>query len=367
MLYGIAAATAALLFTAALSALLRMFALRLGVVERRRVRPVPLLGGVAVVVGTAFVAGIGDWTDVAPLGPEAERVLMAAIGVAVLGLAGDLWAVPLAVRVAGVVGAAALTVPYDELGLPAGVLAVAWIVLVVHAFDSLDHADGVMGTVGVITAFALSGCAAAKLMDGLAALLSVLAAALTGFLMHGWPPARIVPGRCGALFAGFVLASAVVLVQAGREVGPGLGGGFALTAVASADAVLVLVSRRRAGRPPLRSAPDHLVHRLRRVGLTRQGAVVVIGVAAFAGVVVGLLIDLGWVGAGVAWWVAGAVALVAVVGAVRPVPRPRRPYPIPSPGARGEAAHGCGAPRPPYRPERPRPRAPGGLMGAGRG
>ncbi|GGN75352.1 hypothetical protein GCM10011579_055330 [Streptomyces albiflavescens] len=359
MLYGIAAAAAALLLTAALSALLRMFALRLGVLERRRVRPVPLLGGVAVVAGTAFVAGIGDWTDLAPLGPEAGRVLMAGIGVAVLGLVSDLWALPLAVRVAGVGGAAALTVPYDELGLPVGVLAVGWIVFVVHAFGSLDHADGVMGTVGVITAFALSGCAAAELMDGLAALLSVLATALTGFLMHGWPPARIVPGRCGALFAGFVLASAVVLVQAGREAGPGLGGGFALTAVASADAVLVLVSRRRAGRPPLRSGPDHLAHRLRRVGLTRQGVVVVIGVAAFAGALVGLLIDLGWVGASAAWWVVGCAALVVVVGGARPVSRPRRPYPFPSPQR--------SAPRGPYEPERPRPQAPDGLMGAGRG
>ncbi|MFF4347391.1 MraY family glycosyltransferase [Streptomyces sp. NPDC001530] len=398
MLYGIAAATAALLLTAALAALLRTFALRFGVVERMgvprararsrawgRVRPVPLLGGVAVVGGTGLVAGVGDWTDVAPLGPEAGRVLVVGIGVALLGLVADLWAVPAVVRVAGVGGAAGLVVPYDELGLPGGVLAAAWIVFVVHAFASLDHADGVMGTVGVITAFALSGCAAVEVMDGLAALLSVLAAALTGFLMHGWPPARIVPGRCGALFAGFVLASAVVLVQAGRGAGDGLGAGFALTAVASADALLVLVSRWRAGRALLRSAPDHLVHRMRRLGMTRQGVMVVIGVAAFGGALVGLLIDLGWAGAGAAWWVAGGVALVVLVGGVRPVSprggarpvspmggarpisRPRRPYPFPSPGARGGATHGRSASRPPYRPERPRPQTPDGLMGAGRG
>ncbi|MEU8980234.1 MraY family glycosyltransferase [Streptomyces sp. NPDC048309] len=328
MLYGIAAATAALLLTAALAALLRTFALRFGIVERRRVRPVPLLGGVAVVGGTAFVAGVGEWTDVAPLGPEAARLLVVAMGVALLGLVTDLWTLPPVVRVAGVAVGAALTVPYEELGLPGGVLAVACVVFVVHAFASLDHADGVMGTVGVITAFALSGCAAAEVMDGLAALLSVLAAALTGFLMHGWPPARIAPGRCGALFAGFVLASSAVLVHAGRQAGAGFGAGFALTAVACADAVLVLVSRRRGGRPLLRPAPDHLVHRLRRVGLTRQGVVVVLGAAAFAGALVGLFIDLGWVGAGAAWWVAGGVGLVAVVGGVRPGgSRSLRPYP----------------------------------------
>lgn len=86
-------------------------------------------------------------------------------------------------------------------------------------------------------------------------------------------------------------------MHAGRTAGAGVGAVFALTAVASVDVVLVLVSRRRAGRPLLRGAPDHLVHRLRRLGVTPQGAVVVVGVTGFAGALVGILIDLGWVDA----------------------------------------------------------------------
>ncbi|WP_339130570.1 MraY family glycosyltransferase [Streptomyces sp. f51] len=370
MLYGITAATAALLLTATLAALLRSLSLRLGpadgtgLPDRRakprapaptRPRPVPLLGGIAVAGATALVGWAGNWTGAAPLGADAGRLLAAGIAVALLGLAADLLPVPPVVCGAGVAVAAALTVPFDDLGLPAGALAVLWIVLVTQAFRSLDHADGVMGTVGVITAFALSGCAAARLMDGLAALLSVLAAALTGFLMQGWPPARIAPGRCGSLFAGFLLASAVVRVHAEGPAGPGLGAAFALTAVACADAVLVLVSRRRAGWPLLRPAPDHLVHRLRRAGLTRQGVLVVTGLAAFAAVSVGLCIDLGWLGAGAAWWVVGAVAAVAVAGALRPGTRPRRAHPhaIPAPG--GPVPRSLG------RPGRPRPEAPGAV------
>ncbi|MFE1286438.1 MraY family glycosyltransferase [Streptomyces sp. NPDC058751] len=365
MLYGIAAAVAALLLTAALTALLRSLSLRLGPADGRgfparrarprvpgRGRPVPLLGGAAVAGATALVGWAGDWTGAAPLGPETGRLLAVALAVALLGLAADLLPVPPVVCVAGVAVAAALTVPYDVLGLPAGILAVVWIVLVVQAFRSLDHADGVMGTVGVITAFALGGCAAAELMDGLAALLSVLAAALTGFLMHGWPPARSAPGRCGSLFAGFLLASAIVRVHAERPAGSGLGAAFALTAVAGADVVLVLVSRWRAGCPLPRPAPDHLVHRLRRAGLTRQGALVVTGLAAFAAAFVGLGIDLGWLGAGAAWWPVGAVAAVAVVGAVRPVARPHRDR------SRAIPAPGGPVPRPSARPGRPRPEAP---------
>ncbi|MFD9328196.1 undecaprenyl/decaprenyl-phosphate alpha-N-acetylglucosaminyl 1-phosphate transferase [Streptomyces sp. NPDC060065] len=341
MLYGIVAAIAALLLTAALAALLRMFALRFGVVERRRLRVVPLLGGVAVVGGTALVAGAGEWTEVAPLGADAGRLLVAGIGVALLGLVADLRAVPLAVQVGGVGVAAALTVPYGELGLLGGVLGVAWIVFVTFAFVSLDHADGVMGTVGVVTAFALSGCAAAEVMDGTAALLSVLAAALTGFLMQGRPPARIVPGRCGALFAGFVLAGAAVVVHGGRETGSGVAALFSLTAVGLVD--LALAARGPGG---------HLAHRLRRGGLTPRGVMVVIGAAAFGGALVGLLIDLGWVGPSAAWWVAGVVAVVVLVGGVGPGSRPRRPYPFPSPGG--------SAPRPPNA-RRARPQTPDGL------
>ncbi len=93
------------------------------------------------------------------------------------------------------------------------------------------------------------------MLDGLAVLLSVLAAALTGFLMHNWHPARIALGACGSLFTGFVLASAAVVVRTGHEPAAGAGVLFALTAVAGADAVLVVVSRRLAGRPLCAAGP----------------------------------------------------------------------------------------------------------------
>lgn len=67
MLYGILAATTALLLSALLAALLRVPALKAGVVDRRRrTRPVPLFGGPAVVVAAGLVTYAGDWTGVAP-------------------------------------------------------------------------------------------------------------------------------------------------------------------------------------------------------------------------------------------------------------------------------------------------------------
>ncbi|MFE0810031.1 MraY family glycosyltransferase [Streptomyces sp. NPDC058794] len=327
MLYGIAAATASFLLAALLAGLLRAPALRLALVDRRRRRPVPLLGGAAVVLVTGLVAWTGEWTGVVPLGPAVGRLLTAAVAVGALGLAADVWRLRRRWVVAGSAVAAACVVPYAVTGPVAGGLAVAWIALVAAAFQGLDHADGVVGTVGVVTAFGVAACAAAEVMDALAVLLSVLAAALTGFLLHNWHPARVALGACGSLFAGFLLAGAAVFTRAGHEPGTGAGVLFALTAVAGADAVLVLLSRRLAGRPLLRGGPDHLAHRLRRLGLTPQGAVAVLGVASFSGVLVGVLVHTGWAGRVAVLWVAGgAVVAVAALSRVRvygPVRRAR--------------------------------------------
>ncbi|MET8164045.1 MraY family glycosyltransferase [Streptomyces sp. NPDC005329] len=355
MLYGIVAAITALFLAAVLAALLRVPALRLGLLDRRqRQRRVPLFGGAAVVLATCLVALAGDWTGIAPLGDGIEVLLVAGGAVAALGLVADVWRLNARFLVVGTAVAAAFVVPYGDTGAVAGAAGVGWITFVALAFRSLDHADGVAGTIGVVTAFGVAACAAVEVMDGLAVLLSVFAAALTGFLMHNWPPARVALGACGSLFAGFLLAAAAVISRAGHDPVAGAGVLFALTAVAVADVALVVLSRRLARRPLLRGASDHLAHRLRRLGLTAQGVTVLLGVAAFAAVLVGVLVHAGWVDARAVSWVAGG-ALVVVLGMLRvavygpPRARGRR--------ARRAGRAGRSAPRQAARPvSRPAPR-----------
>ncbi|ANP48459.1 UDP-GlcNAc:undecaprenyl-phosphate GlcNAc-1-phosphate transferase [Streptomyces griseochromogenes] len=323
MLYGIAAATAALLLAALLAALLRVPARRAGLVDRRRQRPVPVVGGIAVVVVTCLVSWAGEWTRVAPLGEGVGELLVAGAGVAVLGLVVDVWRLRARVLVAGTAVAAACVVPYDETGIWGGILAVGWIVFASLAFKGLDHADGLAGTVGVVTAFGVGVCAAAEVMDGLAVLLSVFAAALTGFLMHNWHPARVGLGAGGALFTGFLLSSSAVFTRAGYALGPTAGVLFCLGAVAAADFLLVLLARGTARRPLLRRGPDHLAHRLRRLGLTPQGGVVLLGAGSFSSVLVGVLVHTGWTGRGAVLWVAGGVLLAVLVLVRVPVQPPQ--------------------------------------------
>ncbi|MFF9814381.1 MraY family glycosyltransferase [Streptomyces sp. NPDC014006] len=335
MLYGIAAATAALLLTALLAGALRTPALRMGLIDqRRRARPVPLLGGAAMVLATCLVAAAGNWTRLAPLGDGNDRLLIAGGVLAALGLAADVWRLRTRFLLVGTAVAAACVVPYDETGVLGGMLGVVFIAFASFAFRSLDHTDGVAGTVGVLTAFGVAACAAAEVMDGLAVLLSVLAAALTGFLMHGWPAARIGLGSCGSLFTGFLLASAAVVTRSGYDLTGTAAVLGPLVALGAADVLLVALSRRLAGRPLARGGPDHVGHRLRRLGLTAQGTAVLLGVAAGAGVLVGVLVHAGWARPSVALWVAGG-ALVVVLALLRvPVYRvPRRRGPGQGPGS----------------------------------
>ncbi|MCX5388128.1 MraY family glycosyltransferase [Streptomyces sp. NBC_00083] len=277
MLHGLAAATAALVLTALLAALVRHLMLRFG---RKGADTVPHLGGIAVALATLGVACSGPVLGIAELGDGVAPLLAAAGAVALLGLVGDLR--PLGVRVRLVAQAAAATAVVTLAGLPpgAGALAVLWIVFVTNAFQLLDTSDGAMGAVAAVTALGLAVCAIAEGHPGHGLLLSVLAAALTGFLLHNWHPARIHLGDCGALFTGFLLASSAVAVHTGAPGGQTTAELFALTAVVLTDTLLVLISRHRAGRPLLRGGGDHIAHRLRKLGLTTQGSAVVLGVAS---------------------------------------------------------------------------------------
>ncbi|WP_438293030.1 MraY family glycosyltransferase [Streptomyces sp. HUAS TT7] len=309
MLHGLAAATSAVVVTALLAALIRAVMLKFG---RKGGDVTPHLGGIAVCLTTLGVACAGPVLDIAELGEGVAPLLAASGAVALIGLVGDLW--PLGARVRLVVEAAAATAVVTLAGLSpgAGALAVLWIVFVTHAFQLLDSSDGAMGAVAAVTALGLAVCAIAEGRPGHGLLLSVLAAALTGFLLHNWYPARIHLGDCGSLFTGFLLASSAVAVHTREPGAQTCAELFALTLVVLSDTLLVLVSRRRAGRPILRGGGDHIAHRLRKMGLSTQGAAVVLGVAALAATLVGLQIHDGRIDP-VAALPLGLVVPVAVV------------------------------------------------------
>ncbi|NEA12241.1 undecaprenyl/decaprenyl-phosphate alpha-N-acetylglucosaminyl 1-phosphate transferase, partial [Streptomyces sp. SID10692] len=93
-------------------------------------------------------------------------------------------------RLAVQTAAAVLVVCFAGLPPVAAVLTVLWTVLVTNAFALLDHADGLLTVVGVVTAAGLLACAAVDGGSALALLPAALVAGLGGFLLHTWHPAR---------------------------------------------------------------------------------------------------------------------------------------------------------------------------------
>ena len=280
----------ALAVAALLTEPLRLLAVRRGYTDQPAARkvhvsPTPYLGGMAVAVATAGSASLVMFvTD------ESDSTLAVVLGsaavIAVLGLVDDLR--PLSIRVRLSVEAAAALVVVTWCGHPVlfgtwvdAVLAVMWILFTTNAFNLLDNMDGVVSTVtAAIAAFLCCAALSAGLL-GTAAVTAALAGACAGFLFHNWHPARIFLGDAGALFVGFLVSSMSMTLHKDSTALSGYGSLLLITLVVTADTGLVMVARRREGRPVLQGGKDHIAHRLRQLGLTvRQVAIAIGGFAA---------------------------------------------------------------------------------------
>jgi UDP-GlcNAc:undecaprenyl-phosphate/decaprenyl-phosphate GlcNAc-1-phosphate transferase len=237
-----------LLLTPAAASLAR----RLGVLDRPDTRKhhleaTPYLGGAALALGLV-VAGF-------VLGSTAQQaVLIAACGLVVFGLGlyddlrglGPLPKVSIEAAIAVVLWAGGVRAGF--FGVPAIdlVLTIAWVLAITNAVNLTDNMDY------LVAAFA-----------------AALAGASLGFLRHNFPPARIFLGDAGSLLLGFLLASLGLLLDldVSNDV-LRIAVQVLILGVPVLDTALVIVARRRAGRPITEGGTDHASHRLVALGLT---------------------------------------------------------------------------------------------------
>ncbi|MFE2506376.1 MraY family glycosyltransferase [Streptomyces rubiginosohelvolus] len=293
----IASGVAALFITVALAKSARRVALRPHVPNEPggrvpRAEALRRTGGATAVLGVGTATGVALWLGAAGDAAGSVGGLLAGAGiVAALGLVHDLKPLWTALRLGAQIAASILVVCLAGLSPAAGVLAALWIVLVTNAFALLDHADGLLTAVGLVTAAGLLACALVGGDPALALLPTTLVAGLAGFLLHTWHPARLRLGATGAQFTGFALAASGALILAAAPSGRAAWAALpALATVALADSALVLISRGRAARSPLRDTDDHMAHRLRRVRVTVPGAAVLTALWAAVPVATGTLV-----------------------------------------------------------------------------
>jgi UDP-GlcNAc:undecaprenyl-phosphate GlcNAc-1-phosphate transferase len=292
MVAGLLAFTVALVASLSLTAPVRQFALRLGMVDRpgpRKVhlQPIPLLGGLAIYCGV-FLA-----MAVSLVGGEAvTQVLGILAGATLVILVGTLddrgllhhqvklfIAMPLAglILLASGIHAQVFSVYFHGWGgsVADAALTIFWVTAITASFSIFDYMDGLCAGVAAIAALFFTVLA---LLSG-QVLVSTLAAAVMGaalgFLRWNFNPAKIFMGDGGAMFLGFLMATLALKL---RMTGVSHAAEFLIPifvlGVPIFDTTLVTISRSRRGLIPFTTpGKDHTAHRLSNCGLGTRRAV----------------------------------------------------------------------------------------------
>ena len=264
-------------------------------------RPIPRLGGVAIVlaffapvtgllfvdaganlalthsmpqviglyVGGLMIAAVGVYDDIK--GANAVQKLVVQVGVAVLMFFLDY-------RIE------AISDPFGHGAIILGTFAlpvtVLWFVGVINAVNLIDGLDGLAGGIGLISVSVLF---ALGVMGGntIAALFCAsLAGALGGFLIFNFNPARIFMGDTGSLFLGFVLAAFSISTSSKGSTTIALVVPVLALGLPIIDTFLAIGRRVRKQRPIFSADQDHIHHKLLRAGLTHRQAVLTLYVVA---------------------------------------------------------------------------------------
>ncbi len=249
------------ILSAGLTALVRRDALNRSLIDIPNQRsshqlPTPRGGGLAVVV--AFLAGIiaFAWFGTVP-GDLFIALLGSGSMVAVSGYWDDHGHIPARWRIA-VHSAAALwsvgwlgglspipLIGFNWLpgwfGYPLAVILLVWLL---NLFNFMDGIDGFAAAETLFVALAAGGLLLAVGQPTVAAMLTLFAAAVSGFLLWNWPPAKIFMGDVGSGFLGITFGT---FLLATLSSGLNLWAWLILMALFIVDATVTLLRRMVAG------------------------------------------------------------------------------------------------------------------------
>ena len=253
---------------------------------------VPVTGGIAM-VAAVVVAGIATL----PVTPSTYALGIASVFLLLVGLIDDLVDVRWWVRILAQVAAALILVyiggvrieqfgPLFGFGrMELGLLSVPFTVFAtVGLINAINMIDGMDGLAGSLVLAALAMMFAAAWYSGnvpLGGQLTVLAAAVAGFLLWNirlpWRPrARAFMGNAGSAFLGLAIAwvSFRLTQNPGHPVSPVLA--LWLLPIPVMDCLVLIVRRLRMGRSPFSAGRDHIHHLMLDAGFTPTWILVVL-------------------------------------------------------------------------------------------
>jgi UDP-GlcNAc:undecaprenyl-phosphate GlcNAc-1-phosphate transferase len=254
--------------------------------ERPRVhtRPLPRIGGVAIVVGILVPASL----FLARPAPAYTGILIGTLLVAALGLVDDVRGLPPSVKLLGVAAIALIpVVAYDvtfrNLTLPlvgdhhlpawlAYLLTIVWVAFVANLVNLIDGMDALAAGIVAIAAFSFALLAVSFYRTNAAILAAIVCGATLAFVPHNYHPAKIIMGDSGALALGFLLATLAVQGVLKTAATIALVAPLLVMAVPILDTSFVVLKRLKYRRPPWGADHNHFYHRFMRIGFSQRKA-----------------------------------------------------------------------------------------------
>lgn len=270
----------------ALSPLLVRLAPRIGGVDeggdrpRVHTRPVPRIGGVAIVAGILVPAAF--FIDLS--GPY-RGILLGTLLVALLGLADDLRGISpgakfLAVCAIALIPVAGFGIVLEGFSLPllgthefgwmAYPVTILWIAALANLVNLIDGMDSLASGIVSIAAFSFALLAASFGRADAAILAAAICGATLAFLRHNYHPAKIFMGDSGSLALGFLLATVAVEGVLKTAATIALVAPLLVLAVPILDTSFVVLKRLKYGRSPFAADQNHFYHRFMRIGLSQR-------------------------------------------------------------------------------------------------
>ncbi len=328
------AALVALLVTAAFMVALQPMARKLGLVDhpggyKRHTGDVPVIGGIAMFVGMfAGLSLVGVPTDVL------LSVFIASFLLTITGVLDDRLTTPAAFRIALQIAVVLIMVygarlSLGEIGDPFGtglismgpvtlVFTVAVTVTMINAYNLIDGADGLAGSLALVALLAIA--VVGGLHELSTAIALTCAAAVFGFLIFNYPvktnrPLRAFMGDAGSTLLGFTIVWIALGISQGpdRLISPVLCLWFA--SIPIYDTLTCFVRRILQGKSPFLPGCDHFHHTLQDGGFgVRQTLGILTGLQAIYAVIglIGLYAGIPDVAMFTGWLVLGLTQRLAI-------------------------------------------------------
>jgi UDP-GlcNAc:undecaprenyl-phosphate GlcNAc-1-phosphate transferase len=265
------------------------FARILGVVDepgdtrRLHVRPVPRLGGIALLLGI-FVPALAFL----PLDGPYRGILLGAAVATTVGAIDDFRGLPWWGKLGGQLAAGGIAIGFgvnvDRFTFPgfgsqelpdwfSGPATLVWIVAIMNMVNFLDGLDGLAAGICAIagSTFAVIGLSLG--VPEAALLAAIVAGACFGFLHHNFYPARIFMGDSGALLLGFLLATLAVEGLVKTAALATLVLPLIVLAIPIIDTSFVVAKRMKYRQPLYEADRTHLHHRFLNIGFSQARAV----------------------------------------------------------------------------------------------